>query len=496
MHNYYLGIDIGTTNTKALLMDATGAVVRTASREYALSAPRNGWAEQDPQLWLDAAYASIREVLQGVDAESVKCVGLTGQMHGLVALDGADNVLRPAILWCDQRTASECAEITERVGASRLIELTANPALTGFTAPKILWMRHNEPELYAKIAKIMLPKDYVRYALTGDHASDLSDASGTGLLNVARRDWEPEVLQKLDIPREWLAKLYESPEITGAITASAAERTGLIAGTPVVAGAGDNAAAAIGTGVASDGAAFVTIGSSGVVFAHTSAMRLDPHGRVHTFCAAVPHEWHVMGVTLAAGLSLKWFRDNFAPQTDYTTLDTLAESVPVGANRLIYAPYLNGERTPHLDPAARGAFVGLSSSHGVPELARAVMEGVTYSLRDCYAVIEGMGARFDVITACGGGSVSAFWRAMLCDALGVSVDTAQTSEGPALGAAMLAAVGAGEYATVADACDAIIKKNAAIEPNAAAHDAYSRVYEVYKTVYTANRGIFAALETL
>ncbi|MDR3311500.1 MAG: xylulokinase [Oscillospiraceae bacterium] len=481
--NTYLGIDVGTSGTKALLTDSRGAVVRTASAEYPLSTPKNGWAEQHPHLWRDAAARTIREILRGADAADIKCVGLTGQMHGLVALDKSGEVIRPALLWCDQRTAAECGEITAKIGAERLIELTANPALTGFTSPKILWLRNNEPENYAKIAKIMLPKDYIRWLLTGENASDLSDASGTGLLSVADRRWSPEVLRALDVPREWLGALYESPEITGRVSRLGAELTGLREGTPVAAGAGDNAAAAVGTGVTRDGEAFVTIGSSGVVFAHASEMRFDARGRVHTFCAAVPGEWHVMGVTLAAGLSLKWFRDNFAPDASYAELDRLAGTVPIGADGVTFLPYLNGERTPHLDPAARGAFLGLSSSHTRAHLARAVLEGVVYSLRDCYDVIRGTGADFAEITACGGGSVSPLWRQMLADALAVPVVTAQSAEGPALGAAILAAVGAGEYASVPEASAAIIRKNPSAAPDPAASARYAAAHAAYRGYY-------------
>ena len=492
----YIGIDIGTSGTKTLLMDENGHVRRSATREYPLSAPHNGWAEQDPELWRGAAIATVREVIKGCDPAAISAIGLTGQMHGLVCLDKSDNVLCPAILWCDQRTAAECAEVTELVGAQRLIELTANPALTGFTSPKILWIRKNNPAVYDKIAKIMLPKDYIRYILTGENASDVSDASGTGLLNVANRSWDAEVLSKLSIDGKWLGRLYESPEITGEISAKAAAMTGLRAGTPVVAGAGDNAAAAIGTGVAVDGQAFITIGSSGVVFAHTSQMRADTMGRVHSFCSAVPGEWHIMGVTLAAGMSLKWFRDNFLPEKTYGDLDELAASAPIGADKLLFLPYLNGERSPHLDPGARGAFIGLSSAHTSAHLARAIMEGVTFSLRDCYDVIMEMGMRFSEITACGGGMTSAFWRRMTADVFGARVITAQTTDGPALGAAMLAAVGTGAYATAPEACAAIIKRVDTVEPDEYAGREYGRYHALYKDIYPALRGSFTAVQKM
>jgi xylulokinase len=489
----YLGIDVGTSGARALLMAEDGSVLQTASADYPLFAPKNGWAEQPPELWWEAVASAAREALRDGGASELRAVGLTGQMHGLVCLDGGGRVLRPAILWCDQRTAAECAEITEKIGAARLIELTANPALTGFTAPKILWVRKNEPRVYEKTAKMMLPKDYIRYKLTGEHATDVSDASGTGIFNVSRRDWEPEALEKLDIDPGLLGRVFESREITGAVSAEASALTGIPAGTPVAAGAGDNAAAAVGTGVTRDGEAFVTIGSSGVVFAHTSSMTLDPRGRVHTFCAAVPGEWHVMGVTLAAGMSLKWFRDNFAPDKSYPELDALASIVPIGADRLIWLPYLNGERSPHLDPDCRGAFVGLSGAHGAGALARAVMEGVAFSLRDCRDIISEMGVRFDGITVCGGGGASPFWRQMLADVLAAPISTIQTSEGPALGAAMLAAVAAGAYAGVPEAAGAIIRRTPAQQPDGAAGREYMRYHALYGRLYESLRRDFKAL---
>jgi xylulokinase len=477
-------------------MDGTGTVVASASVEYPLYTPRNGWAEQDPDDWRRAAGAASRQALAGVDASKVAAVGLTGQMHSSVFLDADGNPLCRAMLWCDQRTAEECADIRSAVGGARLIELTANPALTGFTAPKILWLRKNMPDVYAKVRKVLLPKDYIRYRLTGEFATDVSDAGGTGLFNVAKRAWEPEVFEKLGIPAGWLAKVYESPEVTGVVSDAAAELTGIPAGTPVVAGAGDNAAAAVGTGVARDGRAFVTVGTSGVVFAHTSRMILDPAGRAHTFCSAVPGEWHVMGVTLAAGLSLQWFRRNFAPGLSYARLDELAAASPVGANRLLFAPYLNGERAPWLDPDCRGAFVGLSASHTLGDLVRAVMEGVTFSLRDCLDIMLGMGAPIDEIAAAGGGGGSAFWRGMIADVFGRAVTTAQTQDGPALGAAILAAVGSGAFASVPEACDALIARGEPVQPNGAASEEYARAHAVYRKIYPALKSIYADSRSL
>ncbi len=419
--NYLLGIDIGTSGTKTVLFDEAGHGVASYTGEYPMAQPKNGWAEQDPADWWKAVVDGIRAVLakSGIDAGEIRGIGLSGQMHSLVLLDEKGEVLRPSILWCDQRTAVECEEIhTLMGGKERYIEITANPALTGFTAGKILWVRKHEPEIYAKARHILLAKDYIRYKLCNVFATEVSDASGMGLLDVPNRCWSREVLEKLDIDPAMLAKVYESPEVTGTITAEAAALTGLKEGTIVVGGAGDNAAAAVGTGVVEDGRAFATIGTSGVVFAHTDKLSIDPKGRVHTFCCAVPGAWHVMGVTLAAGQSLKWYRDNFCDADKveaekqgvdpYDLMTAEAAKTPIGSNRLIYLPYLMGERTPHLDPDCRGAFVGLSGMHTRYDLVRAVMEGVTFSLRDCAEILRGMGVQSDVILACGGGGCLRF----------------------------------------------------------------------------------------
>jgi len=503
---YYIGVDIGTSGTKTVLFDKLGNVIASASREYPLYQPHNGYAEQDPADWWNASRDTIAEVMQGVPADEVKGIGLSGQMHGLVMLDENGEVIRRSIIWCDQRTAAECAEITEKVGAERLIEITANPALTGFTASKILWVRNHEPENYARCRKILLPKDYIRYKLTGEFATEVSDASGMQLLDVPGRCWSAEVLEKLDIDPDLLGKVYESPEITGRVTPEAAALTGLAAGTIVVGGAGDNAAAAVGTGVVEDGKAFTTIGTSGVVYAHASHISIDPEGRVHTFCCAVPGAWHIMGVTQGAGLSLKWFRDNFcsaetetAAQLDidpYVLMDKEADTVPIGAGRLLYLPYLMGERTPHLDPDARGVFFGLSAVHGRKEMLRAVMEGVAFSLNDCKNIIGGMGVPVDDMMACGGGGRSPLWRQMLADLYGCPVKTVDSKEGPALGVAILAMVGAGEYASVPEACRAIIRTDKVQQPVPENSAAYKPVYELYTRVYPALKESFAALQKI
>ncbi len=505
---YLIGIDLGTSGTKTVLFDREGKVMANSTVEYPMYQEKNGWAEQDPNDWWQAATGTIADVIEktGIDAADIKGLGIAGQMHGLVMLDKDGKLLRNSIIWCDQRTAAECEEITQKVGAERLIEITANPALTGFTASKILWVRNHEPELYAKCAHILLPKDFLRYKLTGDFATEVSDASGMQLLDVPNRCWSEEVLKKLDIDIALLPKVYESPEVTGVVSNDAAKITGLKAGTPVVGGAGDNAAAAVGTGVVSNGKAFTTIGTSGVVFAHTDEISIDPQGRVHTFCCAVPGAWHVMGVTQAAGLSLKWFKDNFCGdeiQTakglgvdPYYILDKQAERSPVGCNRLLYLPYLMGERTPHLDPDCRGVFFGLSGMHTKYDMLRAVMEGVSYSLRDSVEILKGMGVTLEGMYACGGGGSSPLWRQMLADTFNCPVRTVKSKEGPALGVAILAGVGAGLYSSVQEACAKMVQSNpeqGPIEENAAKYEAS---YQVYRSIYPALKENFKKLAAI
>ena len=505
---YMLGVDIGTSGTKTVLFTEDGTPVSSATYEYPLYTPRNGYAEQEPLDWWNAVVNGIKQVISdsGIIASEIKGVGLSGQMHGLVMLDGDNKVIRRSIIWCDQRTAREVVEITEKVGHDRLIEITANPAITGFTAAKIMWVKNNEPENYEKCRHILLPKDYIRFMLTGEYATEVSDASGMQLLDIPNRCWSDEVLGKLGIDKSLLAKVYESPEITGKITKRAAELTGLCEGTIVVGGAGDNAAAAVGTGVVEDGKAFTTIGSSGVVFAHTSDISIDKKGRVHTFCCAVPNCWHVMGVTQSAGLSLKWFRDNLCWSEMETALnmgvdpyyltDKAAMEVPIGANRLIYLPYLNGERTPHLDPNCRGAFIGLSTMHKKRDMIRAVMEGVSYSLRDCVEVMREMNINVTDMMACGGGGSSPLWRQMLADLYGCSVKTTQNKEGPALGVALLAAVGAGIYSSVPEACKAVILPDKIQNPVEENIGQYERVYKIYRNLYSALKPSYDELAAL
>lgn len=505
---YVIGIDLGTSGTKTVLFDEQGGIIASALVEYPMAQPQNGWAEQEPSDWWNASVTTIREVIEkgGVNAEDIVSLGISGQMHGLVMLDEKNEVIRPSIIWCDQRTAKECEEIEARVGKERLIEITANPALTGFTASKILWVRNNEPENYAKCAHILLPKDYVRFMLTGEYATEVSDASGMQLLDIGARAWSDEVLEKLGIDKKLLGKVYESPEITGYITEEAAALTGLKKGTIVVGGAGDNAAAAIGTGTVNDGDAFTTIGTSGVVFAHTKEMSIDPKGRVHTFCCAVPGEWHVMGVTQGAGLSLKWFRDNFCAdiianakangENPYKVMDDMAQEAGISARKLLFLPYLMGERTPHLDPNARGAFFGLSAIHDRGDMIRAIMEGVSYSLKDCLTVLEEMGVRPEHMLACGGGGTSALWRQMLADIYGMNVSTVDSKEAPALGVAILAMVGAGIYASVPEACEKILRLNTTTAPTPENSERYEKVYALYRALYPHLKTDYEALAAL
>ena len=505
---YLLGIDLGTSGTKTVLFDESGTVKASATVEYPMYQPQNGYAEQEPADWWNAAVDSIKSVLQksGVNPADIGGIGLSGQMHGLVMLDKDNNVIRRSIIWCDQRTAAECEEITNRVGAERLIEITANPALTGFTASKILWVRNNEPENYERCRHILLPKDYIRYMLTGEYATEVSDASGMQLLDIKNRCWSDEVLQKLDIDKSLLAQVYESPEVTGVLSARVAETCGLNAGTIVVGGAGDCAAGAVGTGVVEDGKAFTTIGTSGVVFAHTSQMSIDKKGRVHTFCTAVPGQWHVMGVTQGAGLSLKWYRDNFCRSEietaeilgvdPYYILDKQAEMVPLGANKLLYLPYLMGERTPHLDANARGVFFGLSGMHTKRDMLRAIMEGVSYSLMDCLSVFGEMNITVNDMMACGGGGSSPFWRQMLSDVYGCTVKTVNSKEGPALGVALLAGVGAGAYSNIVEACSAVIKPDKTCDCNMESHKEYLKTYKLFTSLYPALRSSFEELSAL
>ena len=502
---YIIGIDVGTSGTKTVLFDEYGGIIAGALREYQLYQPNIGWAEQDPEDWWEATYLTVSEVISksGISPDEVKAVGLSGQMHGAVLLDENNNVLRKAIIWCDQRTSLECEQITDLVGSKRLVEITANPALTGFTASKIMWVKNNEPHIFEKIKKILLPKDYIRYKLTGEYATEVSDASGMQLMNVPARTWSCEVLERLGIEKEWLGKLYESQEISGEITKNAARLTGLREGTPVAGGGGDQAAGAIGNGIVKKGVISSTIGTSGVVFAYTDRVTIDPMGRVHTFCHAIPDTWHVMGVTQGAGLSLKWFRDNFCIEEmrtaelmkidPYVLIDQEAENVLPGSGGLLYLPYLMGERTPHLDPDARGVFFGLSAKHEKPYMIRAIMEGVVFSLKDCLDIMVNMGVEAKEIRASGGGGKSRLWRQLQADIFGTDIFTINSSEGPAFGAALLAGTGAGIYSSIQEACDTVIQVKSRQSPDMNNFSRYSELHKIYKSLYSSLKDNFKDL---
>ena len=494
-----LGIDIGTSGSKAVLIAPDGSVRAEATTEYPMAVPRPGWAEQDPEDWWKATVASIRQVLAHAGGDGIAGIGLTGQMHGLVLLDEAGNVLRPCIMWNDQRTASQCAEIEQKVGRAKLIELAGKPALTGFTAGKILWVRENEPDVYRRAKHVLLPKDYVRYRLTGALAMDVADGSGTLLMDVRKRAWSDELLKLLDVPREWLPPLHESHEVVAAVSAEAASATGLQAGTPVVAGAGDQAAQSIGTGIAREGVVSVTIGTSGVVFAATNQYRFDPTGELHAYCHAVPDTWHLMGVTLSAGGSLRWFRDALCQEEQaeaqrtgrdvHDIITELAATAPAGSDGLLFLPYLTGERTPHADPNARGVFFGLSLRHTKAHMARAVLEGVTFSLRECIDLLCNLGQSCARVRVSGGGSRSVFWRQMMADVFGTEIVEVNVTQGAAYGAALLAGVGTGVYKNEEQACAIAVHEIGSTKP-APDDGAYGEAYERYRSLYPALRGEF------
>jgi len=487
-----LGIDVGTGGTRAVLIDGAGQIVASETIEHVpFASPQTGWAEQDPDDWWRAAVAAIRAVLShdNITPDSISAVGLSGQMHGAVLLDADDKLLRPSIIWCDQRSEAQCQQLTEQIGASRLIELTCNPALTGFTLPKILWVKDHEPEHWRRMRSVLLPKDYIRLRLTGDKAIDVADASGTLLLDVSARQWSREMLDAAGINDNVLPRLFESPEITGSVSQSAAELTGLRAGTPVVAGAGDQAAGAVGMGIVKPGSVSATIGTSGVVFAATNNPALDPKGRVHTFCHAIPNRWHVMGVTQGAGLSLRWFRDQFG-LAPYDQLTAEAADVPAGADNLLWAPYLMGERTPHLDPNARAALVGLTASHTRAHVVRAILEGVAFSLRDSLEIFRDMNVPVESIRLGGGGARSKLWRQIQADVYAHAVDIVQAEEGAAYGAALLAGVGGGLWKSVDDACAEVVRVVDRIEPDAAAVKVLEPLYRSYRELYPALHKVF------
>ncbi|MCZ2078211.1 MAG: xylulokinase [Bryobacteraceae bacterium] len=496
---YWLGIDIGTGGSRAILADDKGRVkAGFTSPHEDMRMERPLWAEQRPENWWDAAQNAIRAVLKEAKVKpgDIGAVGLSGQMHGLVILDEKDVVIRPAIIWCDQRSQPQVDAINQKVGKDNVLAFTANPVLTGFTLPKLLWVRDCEPKNFARVRKLLLPKDYIRFKLTGEYATEVSDASGTALFDVVTRRWSEDMADRLNLDRGILPQVFESSEITGQITAEAAEATGLKAGTPVVGGGGDQAASAVGNGIVAPGIASCTLGTSGVVFAHMEKPNYDPQGRVHTFCHAVKGKWHVMGVTQGAGLSLQWFRRQLAPGAEYDALMAEAASAPASAHGLFWLPYLMGERTPHLDATARGGWIGLTARHTRADLIRAIIEGVSFSLKDCLDTIEGMGLPVDSVRSSGGGARSPIWRQILADTFGKKVTTLETQEGSAYGAAILAAVGAGAYTSVPEACGAVIREVDSIAPRPHESQLYQRSHEVYRSLYPTLRPIYSLIRNL
>jgi xylulokinase len=488
----FLGIDVGTGGTRAVIVDEAGKVLASASSEHEpFRAAHPGWAEQDPEDWWRAAQEAISGAIaaSGKLGIEIAAVGLTGQMHGAVMLDAAGKVLRPALIWCDQRTGPQCDWLHERIGRERLIELTCNPALPNFTLTKLLWVKDNEPEIFAKIKHIMCPKDYVRYRLTGEFAIDVHEASGTLLLDVTNRKWSSEVARIAGIPEDWLPQLYESPEVCAKIAVSAAANTGLVVGTPVVAGAGDQGAGAVGMGILKPGSVSATIGTSGVVFAATDRPTKDPGGRLHTFCHAVPNRWHVMGVTQAAGLSLRWFRDTFARGVNYDALSRTAENVPPGSDGLLWGPYLLGERTPHLDSNATAAFVGIATSHTAPHFTRAILEGVAYSLRDTFTLFAELGIPVNGVRLGGGGARGPLWRRIQTDIYGYPTEVLTAEEGGAYGAALLAGVGVGAWPDTDAACEQSLEVAETFQPDPENVKTYSAAYRHYRAIYPAVRDI-------
>lgn len=489
----FLGIDVGTGGTRVVLIDALGIVVASRATEHVpFRSAFPGWAEQDPEDWWRAAQQSIRAVLNAASCQpgDVTAIGLTGQMHGAVLLDAGGKVLRPSLIWCDTRSAPQCVSLHATLGRKRVIELTCNPALPNFTLTKILWVRENEPQIFARIVHILCPKDYVRYRLSGTYAMDVQEASGTLLLDVTHRRWSREMAQASGVSLDWLPELFESAEVCARLDQAAAAATGLLAGTPIVAGAGDQGAGAVGMGILKPGSVSATIGTSGVVFAATDQPVRDPLGRLHTFCHAVAGRWHVMGVTQAAGLSLRWFRDVVSAglqgeAASYEQLMALAAEAPAGSEGVFWAPYLFGERTPHLDPEVRAAFVGLSAAHGQKHLARAVLEGVAYSLRDTFTLFAELGIPVRGVRLGGGGVRGPLWRQIQADVYGRAVEILAAEEGAAYGAALLAGVGAGAWPDIDTACETSIQVAETIEPDAAARAVYQSGYETYRRIYPA-----------
>ena len=504
-----LGIDIGTSGTKTLAIDGRGKILASASSEYPCAHPKPGWSEQDPDLWWTATVATIRDVLSKAELKpaEVTGVGLSGQMHGSVFLDADGRVLRPALLWNDQRTSAECAEIEERAGGREaLIRMVANPALTGFTAPKLLWVRKHEPEIWAKVKQVLLPKDYIRYRLSGTYATEVSDASGTLMLDVANRCWSKELLGKLDIDLSLLPECFESPDVSSTVSAIGSEATGLARGTRIVGGAGDQPAGAVGNGIVQPGIVSATMGTSGVVFAHTPEVGFDPLGRLQRFCHAVPGETCAFGVVLAAGGSFQWLRNELGDLEveaaksrgvdPYFLLTEEAALAAPGCEGLFFLPYLTGERTPHFDAYARGGWIGLTIRHGREHIIRSVLEGATYAMRDCLELIREIGGDLSEIRLSGGGARNPLWKQIQADIYGQDVCTINASEGPAFGVALLAQVGTGGFSTVPEACDATIAVAEVTATDAKAKALHDRAYPIYRKLYTDLKDTFREIAKL
>lgn len=493
---YFLGIDTSTTSSKALLIDTSGSIVAVTSSPHTLQTPHPLWSEQDPYEWWQAVSSSIHAILlkAGIRSEQIAAIGLTGQMHGLVLLDAAGIVLRPAILWNDQRTQAQCDEIHARIGRKRFIQISGNVALTGFTAPKILWVQQKEPEVYAKVKHVLLPKDYIRLKLTSQYAMDKADGSGTVLFDLKSRTWSKKILEALAIDPAWMPSTYEGTEFTGFVTPEAAAATGLKAGTPVVAGGGDQAAQAVGVGAVVPGIIALTLGTSGAVFATTPDAFIEPEGRLHAFCHAVPGMWHFMGVMLSAAGSLQWYHDTLAAGINIEDLLKEAENVPAGSEGLQFLPYLSGERTPHPDPLARAAWIGLTLRHGRGHMTRAVLEGISFGLKDSFSLIQKASpGKITQVRASGGGVKSAFWRQILASVLETELVTVNTTEGAAYGAALLAGVGVGAWDDVPSACTATIKITDSVQPDPSQIDAYRKSYPIYTELYPLLKSTFSKM---
>ena len=494
-----IGLDIGTSSVKALLVSPTGEVLKVSSPEYPFQNPQPLWAETNPEVWWEATQQAIHSLLENKDPHSIGGIGLTGQMHGLVALDGKGDVLRPCIMWNDQRSFAECKEMTSVIGKEDVLRITGNPVLAGFTAPKILWIQKNEPEVFAKIDKIVLPKDYIRYKLTGEFFTDVSDASGMSLLNVGSRSWSEEIMDALGWPKEWLAEVTESTEVSSKISKTASVLTGLPAGTPVVAGGGDCAAQAVGSSIVEEGKVSVTLGTSGVVFAQSDEYRVEPEGKLHSFCHAVPGKWHMMGVMLSAAGSFQWFKNELAKDHSrieeegganaYDSLTNQASDIKPGSEGCIFLPYLSGERTPHPDPHARGAFIGLSLRHGIGHMARSVLEGVSFGLNDSLTLMRGLGINPSNIILSGGGTSSSLWKQMLSDIFQSECTLVNAKEGAAYGAALLASVGIGVQKTVEQASKNWIRETENISPGKNVNT-YNEFYSHYRNLYPSLKDHF------